>query len=83
MAKKIVVINDWYGEDLKAEMRKAAEKAGFDIAFYETQEEAADAVADAEHGVHVVRVDDRRHVVLGGDVVNQFVNHQGSLGVQS
>ena len=48
MAKKIVVINDWYGEDLKAEMRKAAEKAGFDIAFYETQEEAADAVADAE-----------------------------------
>ena len=42
----------------------------FTVAFVEED----DILADAEHGVHVVGVDDCCHVILVRDIVEQFVN---------
>ena len=42
-----------------------------------------DAVADSHDGVHVVGVDDGGHVVLGGDVMNQGIDNQRGLRVES
>ena len=42
-----------------------------------------DAVADAHYGVHVVGIDDGGHVVLGGDVMNQGIDNQRGLRVES
>ncbi len=45
--------------------------------------EVGDVVADAEDGVHVVRIDDGGDVVLLGDVVNELVDADGGLRVQT
>ena len=42
-----------------------------------------DILADVHHGVHIMSVDDRCHVVFHGDVVYQVVYQQGGLGVES
>ena len=41
-----------------------------------------DVVADVHHGVHVVGVDDGRHVVLHGDVVDKVVDEKRGLRVE-
>ena len=45
--------------------------------------EVGDVVTDAEHGVHVVGVDNGGDVVLLGDVVNELVDADGGLRVQT
>lgn len=42
-----------------------------------------DFLADAHDGVHVVSVDECGHVVFAGDVLNQPVNDERGLGVES
>ena len=41
-----------------------------------------DVFTDIHDGVHVMRVDDSRHFVFSGDIVDQIVDDQRSLGVQ-
>ncbi len=42
-----------------------------------------DVLADAEHRVHVVGVDDGGDVVFVGDVAEQFVDHDRGAGVEA
>lgn len=42
-----------------------------------------DVLANAHHRIHVVGIDDRRHLKLLGDAVKQFVDDQARFGVKS
>ena len=42
-----------------------------------------DVLADAHDGVHVVGVDDGGHVELAGDALQQFVDDEGGLGIET
>ena len=46
--RKAYVIADCLSDNNKQVMKKTAEECGFDIAFYDTDEEAAGKVSDAE-----------------------------------
>ncbi len=64
------------GEDKIVERLVVGLKQGLFVAdpFTVTFVKEDDILADAEHGVHVVGVDDSCHVILVRDVVKQFVN---------
>ena len=45
--------------------------------------EEGDVVADAEYGVHVVCVDHGGDVVFAGDVIDELVDEDGGLRVET
>ena len=53
------------------------------LPFFYTFFDEDNVFTDIHDGVHIMCVDDSRHFVFGGDIVDQIVDNQRSLGVQA